>query len=111
MLPADGARAARSTMSRTIFSGTGVGKKARQEYREATASRTSISKLLSQGQQSTSKFSVNGIEPSSSAWKDDDTQPSEFFEVYNHTSSTILPRKYVGFTRTCGIPIKTQASP
>src|SRR5215467_759239 len=45
MLPADGARAARSTISRTIFSGTGFGKNARQEYREATASITSISAL------------------------------------------------------------------
>ena len=31
ILPADGARAARSTISRTIFSGTGVGRNARQE--------------------------------------------------------------------------------
>src|SRR5262245_56600124 len=45
MLPAEGARAARSMISRTIFSGTGVGKNARHEYREATASRTSMVKL------------------------------------------------------------------
>jgi hypothetical protein len=45
MLPADGARAARSTISRTIFAGTGTGKKARQEYRVATASKTSMDKL------------------------------------------------------------------
>jgi hypothetical protein len=31
MLPADGLRAARWTMSRTVFSGIGVGWKARQE--------------------------------------------------------------------------------
>src|SRR5580658_10293143 len=43
-LPPDGARAARSTISRTVASGTALGKKARQEYRLATASRTSIVK-------------------------------------------------------------------
>ncbi len=42
MFPADGARAARSTISRTVFSGTAVGKNARHEYRVAMASRTSI---------------------------------------------------------------------
>jgi hypothetical protein len=38
MLPAEGARAARSTMSRTTFSETGFGRNARQEYRVETAS-------------------------------------------------------------------------
>jgi hypothetical protein len=33
-------------MSRTVASGTGLGKKARQEYRLATASRTSMGKTL-----------------------------------------------------------------
>src|SRR5690348_4431414 len=42
MLPAEGARDARSTISRTVFSETGCGKNARHEYRVATASRTSI---------------------------------------------------------------------
>src|SRR5579872_2960071 len=41
-LPADGARDARSMMSRTVLSATGVGRKARQEKRVATASNTSI---------------------------------------------------------------------
>src|SRR5580658_10125137 len=43
-LPPDGARAARSTISRTVASGTALGKKARQENRLATASRTSMEK-------------------------------------------------------------------
>src|SRR5512143_3668968 len=45
-LPPDGARPARSRMSRMVFSGTGFGRNARQEYREATASRTSILEML-----------------------------------------------------------------
>src|SRR5262249_5587344 len=44
-LPPEGARAARSRMSRTVGSGTGVGRNARQLNREATASRTGMSSI------------------------------------------------------------------
>src|ERR1700722_8336001 len=47
-LPPDGARAARSRISRTVASGTGVGRNARQLNRDATASRTSMRGSLSQ---------------------------------------------------------------
>ena len=48
ILPAEGARAARSTISRTVFSGTGVGRNERQEYRLAIASRTCMRAALLQ---------------------------------------------------------------
>src|ERR1039458_9432727 len=44
-LPPDGAHAAAARISRTVVSGIGVGRKARHEYREATASRTSMGRL------------------------------------------------------------------
>src|SRR5437660_1379655 len=42
MFPPEGARAARSRISRTVPLGIGVGRNARQEYRVAIASRTSM---------------------------------------------------------------------
>jgi hypothetical protein len=44
-LPPDGARAARVRISRTVASGTGVGRNARQLNRDATASQTSMGGL------------------------------------------------------------------